>query len=80
MCLCLGICLSVLHLYISIVVAETGLIATEGLDVPVVISPLLTERGSAPCDMGRPIATLRTRFPQLNFDVRRSQHTYIHII
>ena len=29
---------------------------------------LIAERGSAPCDMGRPISVLRRRFPEVDFD------------
>lgn len=47
---------------------ETAEIVAEQLGVPITIEPLVAERFCFTCDVGSPLAELRTRWPDLDFD------------
>lgn len=47
---------------------ETAEIVAEQLGVPITIEPLVAERFCFTCDVGSPLAELRARWPDLDFD------------
>jgi broad specificity phosphatase PhoE len=47
---------------------ETAEIIAERLGLPITIEPMIAERFCFTCDIGSPLAELRTRWPDLDFD------------
>jgi glucosyl-3-phosphoglycerate phosphatase len=47
---------------------ETAEIIAEQLDLPITIEPMIAERFCFTCDIGSPLAELRARWPDLDFD------------
>jgi broad specificity phosphatase PhoE len=47
---------------------ETAEIVAEQLGLPITIEPLVAERFCFACDIGSPLAELRARWPDLDFD------------
>jgi broad specificity phosphatase PhoE len=46
---------------------QTAKIATEGLEIPLIVTPLHSERICEPCDTGDKKCELQARFPELDF-------------
>ena len=47
---------------------ETAEIIAEQLDLPITIEPMIAERFCFTCDISSPLAELRARWPDLDFD------------
>lgn len=47
---------------------ETAVVIAGHLDLPITVEPLIAERFFFTCDIGSPVAELRSRWPDLGFD------------